>query len=63
MTFQSILFGKNIDKLRTNSPEAPPFFADLNLDQIVDAITEGKQEYNLKPFFLCHPERHRFNYL
>ena len=50
MTFQSILFGKNIDKLRTNSPEAPPFFADLNLDQIVDAITEGKQEYNLKPF-------------
>lgn len=51
MTFQSILFGKNIDKLRKNSPEAPPFFVDLNLDQIVDAITEGKQEYNLKPFF------------
>ncbi|HYZ41774.1 MAG TPA: DNA mismatch repair protein MutS [Stellaceae bacterium] len=31
--------------------EAPPFFSDLNLDQIIDAVTTGKDDYELKPFF------------
>jgi DNA mismatch repair ATPase MutS len=51
MTFQSILFKKTDDSIKKESLETPAFFADLNLDQIIDAITVGKQEYNLKPFF------------
>lgn len=49
--FRSILFlepasGADIDK-----QEAPEFFVDLNLDQIVASITAGRDEYNLNPFF------------
>jgi hypothetical protein len=51
MAFHSILFddletGRNVD-----SQEAPEFFKDLNLDQIVHAITEEWKDYNLAPFF------------
>lgn len=31
--------------------EPPEFFHDLNLDQIVNAVTHERDEYNLKPFF------------
>jgi DNA mismatch repair protein MutS len=48
--YYSILFAKRED--RVDEPTAPPnFFRDLNCDQIVDAITTGRDEYNLKPFF------------
>ncbi len=50
MTFPSILFENPKDGPSTE-PAAPPFFGDLNLDQIVAAITAGKEEYNLTPFF------------
>lgn len=51
MTFHSILFAKTEDGLKKEQLEAPVFFVDLNLDQIIDAVTAGRQEYNLKPFF------------
>ena len=51
MEFESILFERAEDRPSGTKPEVPGFFADLNLDQIVEAVTKGKQEYNLKPFF------------
>jgi DNA mismatch repair protein MutS len=51
MPFTSILFERIEDSSKNEPPEAPAFFADLNLDQIIDTITTGRQEYNLKPFF------------
>ena len=47
----SVLFEKSAEPLTSESPKAPAFFGDLNLDQVVNAITAGKEEYNLEPFF------------
>ncbi|MDA8156160.1 MAG: DNA mismatch repair protein MutS [Actinomycetota bacterium] len=49
MKINSILFENNSGKKETF--DAPDFFADLNLGQVIAAITAGKDEYNLKPFF------------
>lgn len=49
MEFQSILFPSR------ETAEEPDFFHDLNLDQIVDSITSGKKDYDLKPFFQSGP--------
>ncbi len=49
MTFHSILFDK--DDLQKETAAQPAFFADLNLDQVIEAITARREEYNLKPFF------------
>lgn len=51
MTFHSILFERIGHSTKEETTDAPVFFTDLNLDQIIDAITAGRQEYNLKPFF------------
>jgi hypothetical protein len=50
-TFRSILFELSDSETAANKIEPPEFFHDLNLDKIVDAITSGREEYNLKPFF------------
>jgi DNA mismatch repair protein MutS len=51
MTFTSVLFLHPADR-SGQEPAAPPAcYHDLNLDQIVDAITAGKPDYDLPPFF------------
>ncbi len=52
MTFTSILFatpdgGKNTGL----STSAPAYFVDLNLDRVVHAITQGREEYHIDTFF------------
>jgi DNA mismatch repair protein MutS len=51
VAFRSILFGDAGAPAEIDRQQAPEFFTDLNLDQIVDSMTAGRDEYNLKPFF------------
>ncbi|MGO9412196.1 MAG: MutS-related protein [Spirochaetia bacterium] len=51
MIFCSVLTRKTDGSITQENTEAPQFFIDLNLDQIVEAITATKQEYNLKPYY------------
>ncbi len=51
MAFHSILFKNGEDSAKAQAAEAPAYFGDLNLDQVVASILEGKEEYRLAPFF------------
>jgi DNA mismatch repair ATPase MutS len=52
MDFESILFVGKPGATSEETLEQPEFFVDVNLDQVVNATTAGKQEeYNLKPHF------------
>ncbi|NML96371.1 DNA mismatch repair protein MutS [Paraburkholderia sp. RP-4-7] len=57
MVFHSILFEKPEDGPRGGDVPEPDFFADLNLDQIISAVTIGWDDYNLKPFFYTELSR------
>lgn len=52
MTFHSILFEGPEDETRGPGVD-PDYFVDLNLNQIVDALIAGKEDYGLRPFFLA----------
>ncbi|MGL3105126.1 MutS-related protein [Bradyrhizobium sp. BR 1432] len=47
----SVLFDRPEDSTAAPESAAPEFFADLNLDQLVAAITAGFEEYAIKPVF------------
>jgi DNA mismatch repair protein MutS len=57
MVFHSILFEKPEDGPKRDDVPEPDFFCDLNLDQIVSAVTLGRNDYNLKPFFYTELSR------
>jgi DNA mismatch repair protein MutS len=52
MTFHSILWQASRDESSSPISEGESFLVDLNLDQVIEAIIAGKEEYDLKPFFL-----------
>jgi len=54
MKFHSILFKNAKDSIKEDTIQMPDFFNDLNLDQIIDSIIKGKEDYNLKPFFFTY---------
>ena len=49
--FHSVLFGETPNDTPATSGEVPDYFSDLNLDQIVEALAAGRDEYDLKTFF------------
>lgn len=51
MAFKSILFQAAENSAEKQIWKEPVYFKDLNLDQIIEAVTAGTQGYDLKPFF------------
>jgi DNA mismatch repair ATPase MutS len=51
LSFHSILFDEPGYQLEIAEAHEPAFFPDLNLNQVVESVTAGRQEYDLTPFF------------
>lgn len=52
--FESILFERPEAGSGAGGPQVPDYFADLNLDQVLESMTAGREQYDLKPLF-CAP--------
>ncbi len=51
MSFESILFEPGASPTDLDETSEPDSFRDLNLDQVLAALTAGREEYALKPLF------------
>jgi DNA mismatch repair protein MutS len=49
--FRSILFEQPMTGAGVDRLQEPDSFADLNLDQLLESMTAGREQYALKPFF------------
>jgi len=49
--FESILFEQAEGSAAVERLEEPDFFVDLNLDQVLESMTAGRERYELNPFF------------
>jgi DNA mismatch repair protein MutS len=49
--FQSILFKEPQGGADVDGLGEPDFLVDLNLDQVLESMTAGREQYELKPFF------------
>jgi DNA mismatch repair protein MutS len=49
--FLSVLFEQPASGAGVDGLQEPDFFADLNLDQLLESMTVGRKQYDLKPFF------------
>ncbi len=49
--FHSILFEQPEQSAGVDALTEPDFFVDLNLDQLLESMTAGREPYELKPFF------------
>jgi DNA mismatch repair protein MutS len=51
MQFHSILFEYIVNEESEENYRMPDFFIDLNMDQIIKEVLQGREEYKLDPFF------------
>lgn len=56
MIAHSILDPDSSKHSRQETPQPPNCFPDLNLDQLVESITAGRDQYQLPPIFYTPPE-------